>query len=79
MLRTCGLSHSRPSMTDDSFAAAAAFAVMHDVNGASVAVAMRARMQAVMVVFHEIIARIVKRDSRRRCRQVPGWSLGFGV
>jgi hypothetical protein len=33
---------------------------------------MRAKYQGIRVLYHYIMARILKRDARRRCRQVRG-------
>jgi hypothetical protein len=70
ILRLCGLSRSLGHHSDDALLSAASFASLHDANNASVAIVMQARWHAIRVVFHEIMARIVKRDARRRCRQV---------
>lgn len=70
ILRLCGLSRSLGQNSDDALRSAASFAALHDANTASVALVMQARWRAMRGVFHEILARIAKRDIRRRCRQV---------
>jgi hypothetical protein len=70
VLRLCGLSRSLGHHSDDVLLHAASFAAFHDANAASIAIVMQARWRAIRGVFHEILARIVKRDARRRCRQV---------
>ena len=70
ILRMCGLSRSLGHHSDDALVSAAAFAAFHDANAASIALVMKARRHAIWVVFHEIMARIAKRDARRLCRQV---------
>ncbi len=70
VLKLCGLRRAAPKQSDDDLRAAACFAAYHEANAASFALVMQARSHCIIVVFHEMIARIVKRDARRRCRQV---------
>jgi hypothetical protein len=72
ILKVCGLSSALGHSSDDSLLAAAAFAAQHTANTASYALVMRAKYQGIRVLYHHIMARILKRDARRRCRQVRG-------
>jgi hypothetical protein len=76
VLKLCGLRRSAARQCDDDLRAAACFAAYHEANAASYALVMQARWHCIRVVFHEMIARIVKRDVRRRCRQVGTESNG---
>lgn len=72
ILKVCGLSSALGHSSDDVLLAAAAFAAQHTANAASYALVVRAKYQCIRVLYHHMMARILKRDARRRIRQVGG-------
>ena len=62
ILKVCGLSSALGHCCDDELRTAAVFAAFHAANAASHALILRVRLHVIRVVFHEMLARIVKRD-----------------